>query len=70
MCQRQRLERATKYERVLNRLRARYSDYYEVGKAGKASKLIAKCKLLATPLWRHRHAKRQAQYNAAFSGSY
>lgn len=70
MNQRQRLERAARCERVLNRHRACYSHYCGVGKAVKASKLIAKCKLLATPLWAHRQAKRQAQYNAAFSGSF
>lgn len=40
MSQRQRLERAAKYERVLYRLRARSSYYYEVGKAGKRASLL------------------------------
>lgn len=70
MNRRQTLKRAARYERVLYRLRVRSQYYYEIGKADKVSKLINRCKLLATPLWVLRQKKRQVQFNAAFTGSY
>ena len=66
MSDKQRLKRAAKYERILARIRERYSFYYETGRAAKASHLISKCKLLATPLWVYR----QKQRNAAFAVHY
>lgn len=55
-----RLTRARRYELLLFRIRDRSPFYYETGRAAKASRIISKCKLLATPLWEYRQKQRQA----------
>lgn len=57
----QRLKRARRYELVLYRVRERYDFYHAAGTAAKASRIISKCKLLATPLWEYRQKQRKLQ---------
>lgn len=59
-----RLERARKYERILMRIRERYASYHEAGMGGKASELISKCKLRATPWWTYKDKLRAAKHTA------
>lgn len=47
--------RAKKYESLLKMLRLNFHEYLENGKGAKAARVIARAKLIVTPLWVSNH---------------
>jgi hypothetical protein len=45
-------QRFHKYERLLPRIRLRIFDYEDMGKLGKARRIIARIKAICGPTWR------------------